>query len=50
VAALAALELGVRVVAFSLLGAGPGGAAWRRRAADSAACLAATRRLRQERA
>jgi GT2 family glycosyltransferase len=50
VAALASIELAVRVAAFSVLGALPRGASWRRRAADSAACLAATRRLREERA
>lgn len=49
VTVLATVELRVRLAAFSLLGLLPGGAAWRRRAAESAACLAETRRLREER-
>lgn len=49
VAALAGVELRVRLAAFSLLGIMPGGASWRRRAAETAACLVAIRRLREER-
>lgn len=48
VAALARVELRVRLAAFSLLGILPGGASWRRRAAETAACRVEIRRLREE--
>ena len=49
VAALARVELRVRLAALSLLGVLPGGTRWRRRAAETAACLVEIRRLRGER-
>ena len=49
VAALARVELRIRLAAFSLLGVLPGGTPWRRRSAETAACLVEIRRLRAER-